>query len=93
VRETGGQGAGGRGQDGRPQDVVAGKGLGKGRRGRQRRHRFPARPRALEVLCSDDEHSMILQAAEISGLRPSSCVAAAALAMPEQVHSDRLEAG
>jgi hypothetical protein len=57
--------------------------------GRHRRHRFPARPHALKVLYSDDEHSKILRAAEIAGLRPSSYVAAAALAMAEQVHSDR----
>ena len=57
--------------------------------GRHRQHRFPARPHALKVLYGDDEHSMILRAAEIAGLRPSSYVAAAALAMAEQVHSDR----
>jgi hypothetical protein len=41
------------------------------------------------VLYGDDEHSMILRAAEIAALRPSSYVAAAALAMAEQAHSDR----
>ena len=57
--------------------------------GRHRRHRFPARPHAFKVLYSDDEHAIILRAAEIAGLRPSGYVAAAALAMAEQVHSDR----
>ena len=57
--------------------------------GRHRQHRFPARPHALKVLYGDDEQAMILRAAEIAGLRPSSYVAAAALAMAEQVHSDR----
>ena len=57
--------------------------------GRHRRHRSPARPHALKVLYSDDEHAMILHAAEIAGLRPSSYVAASALAMAEQVHGDR----
>lgn len=57
--------------------------------GRHRRHRSPARPHALKVLYGDDEHSTILRAAEVAGLRPSSYVAAAALAMAEQAHSDR----
>jgi hypothetical protein len=57
--------------------------------GRHRRHRFPARPHAFKVLYSDDEHSIILRAAEVAGLRPSGYVAAAALAMAEQVHGDR----
>jgi len=57
--------------------------------GRHRRHRFPARPHAFKVLYSDDEHSIILRAADIAGLRPSGYVAAAALAMAEQVHGDR----
>jgi hypothetical protein len=57
--------------------------------GRHRQHRFPARSHALKVLYGDDEHFVILQAAEIAGLRPSSYVAAAALAMAEQLHSNR----
>jgi hypothetical protein len=56
--------------------------------GRHRHHRFPARPHALKVLYGDDEHAKILCAAEIAGLRPSSYVAVAALAMAEQVHSE-----
>lgn len=57
--------------------------------GRHRQHRSPARPHALKVLYGDDEHSTILRTAEVAGLRPSSHEAAAALAMAEQVHSDR----
>lgn len=56
--------------------------------GRHRQHRFPARSHALKVLYGDDEHSMIAHAAETAGLRPSSYVASAALAMAEQVHRD-----
>jgi hypothetical protein len=55
--------------------------------GRHRHHRFPARPHALKVLYGDDEHDSIRRAAQIAGLRPSSYVAAAALAMAEQVVS------
>ncbi len=55
--------------------------------GRHRRHRYPARPHALKVLYGDEEHAKIVHAAEIADLRPSSYVAAAALAMAEQVHS------
>jgi len=55
--------------------------------GRHRHHRFPARPHALKVLYGDDEHAAIRRAAQIAGLRPSSYVAAAALAMAEQVVS------
>lgn len=57
--------------------------------GRHRQHRFPARPHALKVLYGDDEHAMIGHAAEIAGLRPSSYVAMAALAMAEQVQGER----
>lgn len=57
--------------------------------GRHRHHRFPARPHALKVLYGDDEHAMIRHAADIAGLRPSSYVATAALAMAEQVQSER----
>jgi uncharacterized protein (DUF1778 family) len=55
--------------------------------GRHRHHRFPARPHALKVLYGDDEHATIRRAAQIAGLRPSSYVAAAALAVAEQVVS------
>jgi transposase len=40
------------------------------------------------VLYGDDEHALIAHAAEIAGLRPSSYVASAALAMAEQIHRD-----
>jgi hypothetical protein len=54
---------------------------------RHRHHRSPARPHALKVLYGDDEQASIRRAAQIAGLRPSSYVAAAALAMAEQVVS------
>lgn len=57
--------------------------------GRHRQHRFPARPHALKVLYGEDEHAMIRHAAAIAGLRVSSYVAMAALAMAEQVQSER----
>ena len=53
--------------------------------GRHRRHRTPARQRALKVLYGDDEWSVVVQAAELAGLRPSSYVASTALAAAEQV--------
>jgi hypothetical protein len=56
--------------------------------GRHRRHRFPAREHALKVLYGDDELAAVRQAAALSGLRPSSYVAAAALAMARQVALD-----
>lgn len=57
--------------------------------GRHRQHRFPAHPHALKVLYSEDERDTILRAAQIAGLRPSSYLAAAALAMAEQVVGDQ----
>jgi hypothetical protein len=60
--------------------------------GRHRRHRFPAREHALKVLYGDDELAAVLQAAALSGLRPSSYVAAAALAMARQVALDGSDA-
>ncbi len=56
--------------------------------GRHRRHRFPAREHALKVLYGNDELAAVRQAAALSGLRPSSYVAAAALAMARQVALD-----
>jgi uncharacterized protein (DUF1778 family) len=53
--------------------------------GRHRRHRSPARQRALKVLYGDDEWFVVAQAAEFAGLRPSSYVATSALAAAEQV--------
>lgn len=53
--------------------------------GRHRHHRSPARRHALKVLYGDDEWSVVTQAAELAGLRPSSYVATAALAAAEQV--------
>lgn len=53
--------------------------------GRQRRHRSPARQRALKVLYGEDEWSVVTQAAEFAGLRLSSYVATSALAAAEQV--------
>jgi hypothetical protein len=60
--------------------------------GRHRRHRFPAREHALKVLYGDDELAAVRQAAALSGLRPSSYVAAAALAMARQVAVDGAQA-
>jgi uncharacterized protein (DUF1778 family) len=60
--------------------------------GRHRQHRFPARPHALKVLYGDDEQAKVRRDAEIAGLRPSSYVAAAALAMAEQTLSEQRDA-
>ncbi len=48
--------------------------------GRYRVHREPARNRAVKVLYAEDELGAVQQAAAQAGLRPSSFVAAAALA-------------
>jgi uncharacterized protein (DUF1778 family) len=53
--------------------------------GRHRHHRTPARNHALKVLYGDDEWSVVVQAAHLAGLRPSSYVATTALAAAEQV--------
>jgi len=47
---------------------------------RYRVRRAAARPRAVKVLYGEDELEMVARAAARAGLRPSSCVAAAALA-------------
>jgi hypothetical protein len=48
--------------------------------GRHRLHRFPGRAHAMKVLYGDDEVVAVHRAAAEAGLRPSSYVAAAALA-------------
>lgn len=47
--------------------------------GRHRPHRSPARGHAMKVLYGDDEWALVLRAAQMLGLRPSSYVASAAL--------------
>ena len=47
--------------------------------GRHRLHRSPARGHAMKVLYGDDEWALVVRAAQILGLRPSSYVATAAL--------------
>ena len=49
--------------------------------GRHRPHRFPARGHVVKVLYSEEERDTVERAAEVAGLRPSSCVATAALRM------------
>ena len=57
-----------------------GRGAAVANAGRHRLHRSPARDHAMKVLYGDDEWTLILQAAQMLGLRPSSFVASAALA-------------
>lgn len=47
--------------------------------GRHRQHVFPGRGHAMKVLYADGERAMVAHAAELTGLRPSGFVAAAAL--------------
>lgn len=47
--------------------------------GRHRPHRSPARGHAMKVLYGDDEWDLVVRAAQMLGLRPSSYVASAAL--------------
>ena len=49
--------------------------------GRHRLHRFPGRAHAMKILYGDDEVAAVHRAAAEAGLRPSSYVAAAALAV------------
>lgn len=52
--------------------------------GRHRRHRSPARDHVVKVLYAPAERAAVEQAAGLAGLRPSSFVAWAAVAMAEQ---------
>jgi hypothetical protein len=47
--------------------------------GRHRLHRSPARGHAMKILYGDDEWELVVRAAQMLGLRPSSYVASAAL--------------
>jgi len=47
--------------------------------GRHRQHVFPGRGHAMKVLDTDEERAAVAHAAELTGLRPSGFVAAAAL--------------
>lgn len=47
--------------------------------GRHRQHVFPGRGHTMKVLYADEERAAVAQAAELTGLRPSGFVAAAAL--------------
>ncbi len=63
---------------------------------RYRVRRAPARPRAVKVLYGEDELATVIRAAAQAGLRPSSYVAAAALASaqgaePPTSHSETRE--
>jgi hypothetical protein len=53
--------------------------------GRHRRHQSPARDHVVKVLYAPAERAAVEQAAGLAGLRPSSYVAWAAVAMAEQV--------
>ena len=59
-------------------EALAG-GLRVGSGGRHRRHVFPGRDNVVKVRYADEERSMVGRAAELTGLRPSGFVAAAAL--------------
>lgn len=58
---------------------ILGQGAAPAAAGRHRLHRSPARSHAMKVLYGDDEWALIVQAAQMLGLRPSSYVASAAL--------------
>lgn len=60
-------------------DEVTGQGAASADAGQHRLHRSPARRHAMKVLYGDDEWALIVQAARMLGLRPSSYVASAAL--------------
>ena len=72
-------GPGGR-RPAQPVGVASGEVAGQVGRVRYRLHRVPARTRAVKVLYGQDELDMVAGAAARAGLRPSSYVAAAALA-------------
>jgi len=58
---------------------VTGQSAAPANAGRHRLHRSPARGHAMKVLYGDDEWALIVQAAQMLGLRPSGYVASAAL--------------
>jgi len=58
---------------------LTGQGAAPAGAGRHRLHRSPARSHAVKVLYGDDEWALIVQAAQMLGLRPSGYVASAAL--------------
>jgi hypothetical protein len=58
---------------------LIGQGAGLADVGRHRPHRSPARGHAMKVLYGDDEWALVVRAAQMLGLRPSSYVASAAL--------------
>ena len=70
----------GGGEPARALEVVGGEVAREVGRIRYRLHRVPARTRAVKVLYGEDELDMVVGAAARAGLRPSSYVAAAALA-------------
>lgn len=55
---------------------------------RHRRHVFPGRGREVKARYADEELSMVAQAAELTGLRPSGFVAAAALLVAQGLVQD-----
>ena len=61
------------------EDELTGQGPGSADAGRHRPHRSPARGHAMKVLYGDDEWALVVRAAQMHGLRPSSYVASAAL--------------
>lgn len=66
------------------EDEVAGQRPKVANDGRHRPHRSPARGHAMKVLYGDDEWALVVRAAQMLGLRPSSYVASAALSAAEQ---------
>jgi hypothetical protein len=58
---------------------VDGQSAGPADASRHRPHRSPARGHAMKVLYGDDEWALVVRAAQMLGLRPSSYVASAAL--------------
>jgi len=91
--------AAGGGEEGSRPGVEGAQGAGTGEAGttaRYRVRRAPARPRAVKVLYGEDELETVARAAARAGLRPSSYVAAAALASargaaPPTSHSESRE--
>jgi len=61
------------------EDKLVGPGSAPADPGRHRLHRTPARGHAMKVLYGDDEWDLVVRAAQMMGLRPSSYVASAAL--------------
>ncbi len=61
------------------------------RSGRDRRHLFPGRPRAVNARFTDDEYAELTAAADLAGLTPTGFCAQTALDAARNLHTNTVE--